>query len=86
MTIWSFVAGICVLGLVTALTVLRHGHPGPKRERLYETEDGEPCNPFGDLSAGAAASDTSCNNCGTELEVESYAFCVSCGTGALADD
>jgi len=80
------VGGVAVVA--TAVTVRRQGRPGPKRQHLFETEDGERSNPFSDLSEGArdGTESSDCRGCGTHLDSESFRYCVSCGTRSVADD
>jgi len=78
------VVGVTVLAAV--LTAAQHGRPGPKRTHRHETEDGERANPFGDLSEGAELAGEGCRDCGDTLDSESYRYCVSCLTRAVADD
>jgi len=87
MSIWTVLGGCLLLATISTLvTVSRRGEPQPKRTHLFEDENGERANPFGELSAGAEASPEGCNRCDTPLDVETYNFCTGCGETAVADD
>lgn len=74
--------------VTTVVAVLQHGRPGPERRHLFETDDRERANPFGDLPEGARdrAEADGCRACDTRLESTSFRYCVSCGTRSVADD
>jgi hypothetical protein len=78
------VVGVAVLAAV--VTAARRGRPGPKRTYLYETDDSEQPNPFGDLSEGAEHAGEGCQDCGDPLESGSFRYCLSCLTRPVADD
>lgn len=77
MFVWSIVA--LVTPVLSVAVADRLGHRlGPAREHLFETDDGDRKNPFGELSAGGDAGPTACRGCGTDLESRTDRYCRSC--------
>lgn len=83
------IAATAVAILILLLAVLADDltiAPGPKRTHIFESEQGEKENPFGDLANGAEDSATRCRGCGNRVEDETYRHCGSCVGAKPTDD